>query len=78
MPLKFPTVVVSSVVRSTYQGESHGGVYLIDLENEDVKKVVDWNAFNISWEGRGGDRGLRGIAFYKNRVYLAASNEIFV
>lgn len=65
------------MVRSTQQGESHGGVYLVDLESGSFKLVIDWNDPAISWEGRGGDRGLRGIAFYRDRVYIAASDEIF-
>jgi len=73
-----PTVVTSSVIRSSQQGESHGGVYLVDLERRSVRQVIDWNDPSISWEGRGWDRGLRGIAFYAGNVYLAASDEIFV
>jgi hypothetical protein len=75
---RLPRVVLSSVVRSTHQGESHGGVYLVDLETEEVEQVMDWNDPSISWEGRGADRGLRGIAFAGDHVYLAASDEIFV
>ncbi|MDP8928125.1 MAG: hypothetical protein M3O70_05995 [Actinomycetota bacterium] len=73
-----PTVVVTSVVRSAYQGQSHGGVYLVDLESGDHQQVIDWDNADISWEGRGADRGLRGIAFHGGCVYLAASDEIFV
>jgi hypothetical protein len=73
-----PTVVASSVVRSSYQGESHGGVYLVDLNSGSVEQVLDWSEGSISWEGRGGDRGLRGIAFHGSNIYLAASDEIFV
>ena len=78
LKLKFPTIICSSVVRSTHQGESHGGIYLVDLNSGDYKQVVDWNDSSIDWEGRGGDRGLRGIAFYDNKIYLAASDELFV
>ena len=76
--MKFPRVIASSVVRSTHHGESHGGVYIIDTENESIRQVIDWNDSKINWSGRGGDRGLRGIAFYNEHIYLAASNEIFV
>lgn len=75
---KFPKVIVSSVIRSSHQGESHGGLYLLDLEKEHFRKVLDWNDCNINWEGRGGDRGLRGIAFHKEDIYIAASDEIFI
>jgi len=75
---KLPRVIATSVVRSAHQGESHGGVYLIDLNSGQYDQVIDWNDESINWEGRGGDRGLRGIAFHNNRVFLAVSNEIFV
>ena len=75
---RLPTVVCSSVVRSVHQGESHGGLYLVDLERGDATQVLDWAEAEIDWEGRGGDRGLRGIAFHEGSIYLAASDEIFV
>jgi hypothetical protein len=76
--MSFPRVITSSVIRSAYKGESHGGVYICDLETGYVEQVIDWNDDTIDWEGRGGDRGLRGIAFHDDKVYLAASDEIFV
>lgn len=70
-------LITTSVVRGSEQGESHGGVYLVDLENQDVRQVVDWNTTDIDWRGRGWDRGLRGIAIHENTVYIAASDELF-
>jgi hypothetical protein len=78
LPERTPRVIVSSVVRSSHQGESHGGVYLVDFESGRSEQVMDWNDPSISWEGRGADRGLRGIAFRGDRVFLAASDEVFV
>ena len=75
---KLPKIITTSVIRSARQGESHGGVYLVDLDSGDTEQVVDWNDRSINWEGRGGDRGLRGIAFHQSKIYLAASDEIFV
>ena len=65
------------MVRGSHQGESHGGVYLIDLDQRDIRQVIDWNTANIDWQGRGWDRGLRGIAFDGEVVYIAASDELF-
>jgi len=73
-----PTVLVTEVVRSTHQGDSHGGAYLVDLETGGFERVLDWNTMDISWEGRGADRGLRGIAFGGDRVFIAASDAVFV
>ncbi len=75
---KLPTVIATSVVRSSHKGQSHGGVYLVNLHTGDTKQVIDWNDGSIDWEGRGGERGLRGIAFYNGHVYLAASREILI
>ena len=36
-------LVTTSVVRGSHQGESHGGVYLIDLERARVTQALDWN-----------------------------------
>ncbi len=75
---QFPKVIASSVIRSAHQGESHGGVYIIDVATGDFNQVIDWNKSSISWEGRGFDRGLRGIAFYNKNVILAASDEVYL
>ncbi len=72
------TLIATSVVRDSKQGESHGGVYLVDLDRQRVKQAIDWNRADIDWQGRGWDRGLRGIEFDGNKVYIAASDELFV
>lgn len=71
-------LVTTSVVRGSNQGESHGGVYLIDLDRQIVEQTIDWNTVDIDWHGRGEDRGLRGIAFDADNVYIAASDELFL
>lgn len=50
----------------------------MDLEAQDFQQILDWNDRRVDWEGRSGDRGLRGIAFHGRKVHLAASDEIFV
>jgi hypothetical protein len=70
-------LITTSVVRGSRQGESHGGVYLLDLDRRSVTQVIDWNKADIDWQGRGWDRGLRGIAFDGETVYIAASDELF-
>ena len=71
-------LIATSVVRGSQQGESHGGVYLVDLDQQRVAQPVDWNTAEIDWQGRGWDRGLRGIAFDDDKIYIAASDELFV
>jgi len=72
-----PTVIASSVIRSTHRGDSHGGIYRINLEAEETVQMLDWNNPNINWEGRGGDRGIRGLAFFGHTLYAVAGNELF-
>jgi len=73
-----PTLIATSVVRGSQQGESHGGIYLVDFAQENVTQVVDWDTSEIDFTGRGWDRGLRGIAFFHGEIYIAASDELFV
>jgi hypothetical protein len=75
---ELPKLIATSVVRGSQQGESHGGVYLIDFRNEEIIQTVDWNKGDIDFAGRGWDRGLRGIAFHDEYIYIAASDELFV
>ncbi len=70
-------LITTSVVRGSQQGQSHGGVYLIDPQSQSVVQTIDWNRADIDWQGRGWDRGLRGIAFDGETVYIAASDELF-
>ncbi len=75
--MQMPKVIVTSVVRGSQQGESHGGVYIVDFENRHVNQCVDWNTGDINFSGRGADRGLRGITFDGDDIYIAASDELF-
>ncbi|MBL8270814.1 hypothetical protein, partial [Steroidobacter sp.] len=50
--------------------------FLIDMALGKVEQKLDWNSTDIDVSGRGGDRGLRGIAFYGDHVIVAANAEI--
>lgn len=76
-PRKLPKLIATSVVRGSQQGESHGGVFTIDFDSQDGFQHVDWNTSEIDFEGRGADRGLRGIAFDNDDIFIAASDELF-
>jgi hypothetical protein len=74
---KLPKLIATSVVRGSRQGESHGGVFTVDFERQEGQQHIDWNTSDIDWEGRGADRGLRGITFDGDDIYIAASDELF-
>jgi hypothetical protein len=78
MTPQLPVVLTTTVIRSAHEGSSHGGAYLVDLETGAIKQVLDWNDGSIDWSGRGGGRGLRGIAYHGDEIFIAASDEIFV
>jgi hypothetical protein len=65
------------VVRGSEKGQSHGGVYTIDFNSQEVEQHIDWNDGDIDFSGRGWDRGLRGIEFIDQQVWIAASDELF-
>jgi hypothetical protein len=73
-----PPLIATSVVRGSEQGQSHGGVYIVDPASQSVQQMLDWDTADIDWSGRGWDRGLRGVAFYDGEIYVAASDELFV
>ena len=77
MTFKLPKLIATSVVRGSVQGESHGGIYTVDFEKKEAEQHVDWNTSDIDFEGRGADRGLRGICFHDDDIYIAASDELF-
>lgn len=73
-----PKVLMTDVIRSSQQGDSHGGAFLINLQTGEFDQVLDWNRVDINWEGRGQGRGLRGICYVGDEVFIAASDELFV
>jgi hypothetical protein len=73
---RLPLLLASSVVRGSRLGQSHGGLFLIDMIRGSVEQKLDWNSTDIDVSGRGGDRGLRGIAFHGDHVIVAANAEI--
>ena len=77
MTSPFPKLIATSVVRGAQKGQSHGGVYTIDFKSQAVEQHIDWNTSEIDFAGRGWDRGLRGIEFTDDSVWIAASDELF-
>lgn len=76
--LKLPKVICNTVVRYSQRGESHGKIYLVDLDTGKFQEVIDWKDDSISWKERGYDRGLRGITINNNLIYIASFDKILV
>lgn len=76
--LMFPIVLASHLVRSSKPGEIHGGLYLADFNNKKYKCIMDWSD-PINWQGRGADRGLRGVSVVdKNTIYVLTSRSLLL
>jgi hypothetical protein len=75
--MKLPKLIATSVVRGSEKGQSHGGVFLIDFQETSTSQCLDWNDGSIDFTGRGWDRGLRGIEFFEEKIWIAASDELF-
>ena len=77
MTIRLPKFVATSVVRGSRQGTSHGGVYTVDFEKQEVEQLFDWNKSEIDFKGQSGDLGLRGIAFIDDEILIASSEVLF-
>lgn len=49
---------------------------MIDLAKQEVTQAINYKTDDIEWFGEEGGRGLRGIAFDGETVYIAASNRL--
>ncbi len=67
-------LITTSIIRGGDKGESHGGVYIIDVEGQDVRQVMDFETTDVAGQGGDWDRGLRGIAIDGESVYFVASD----
>jgi hypothetical protein len=75
----FPVTILiaTSVLRGSAAGQSHGAVHLVDMQVGRVAQVVDWKATGVDWTVPGGGRGLRGVAFDGERVFIASADTLF-
>jgi hypothetical protein len=70
-------LLATSVVWGSNTLQGHGGVYLIDLDQQSVVQKLDWNTPGISWGGSHHERGFQGIAFDRDTVFFAGGDELF-
>jgi hypothetical protein len=73
--MSLPKVIASCSIRASKHGDSHGGLFVLDFNTEKFDAVLDWSA-KIDLDGRGAERGLRGIAIYGEHIIVAASSNI--
>lgn len=67
-------IYCTTVYRGITQGR-HGILYKVDIETGEYKVLLDYDD-EIDYSGRGGDRGLRGIAKIDNNLYVCTSKSV--
>tara|TARA_B100000029_G_scaffold486438_1_gene540794 strand:- start:2683 stop:3594 length:912 start_codon:yes stop_codon:yes gene_type:complete len=67
-------VICSTVIRAAEQGSVHGGLYVIDVDSDEVLEYVPYAGDFDNENTRGGERGLRGIAVLEDRIIVADSS----
>lgn len=71
-------LLATTVVRGAHRGERHGALWEVDLDAGEAREVYAHRELGAAFEGRGGDRGLRGIAVVGERVFVAAAARVLV
>ena len=66
-------IICSTVVRAAKQGDIHGGLYVIDVDTEEVLHYQPYTDDFVNDNERGGERGLRGIVVLDDRIVVADS-----
>ena len=67
-------VICSTVIRAAEQGSVHGGLYIIDIDSDEVLEYVPYAGDFDNENTRGGERGLRGVAVLEDRIVVADSS----
>ena len=67
-------IICSTVIRAAEQGEIHGGLYVIDMDSEEILYHTPYAEDFVNDNERGGERGLRGIAVLEDRIIVADSS----
>ena len=66
-------IICTTVIRASKPGDVHGGLYVIDVDTEEVLHFMEYGEEFTNENERGGERGLRGIAVLDDRIIVANS-----
>jgi hypothetical protein len=66
-------IICTTVVRAAKQGDIHGGLYVVDVDTEEVVHHEPYQKDFINDNERGGERGLRGICVLPDRIIVSDS-----
>ena len=66
-------IICTTVIRASKPGDIHGGLYVIDVDTEEVLHHQPYSDDFVNDNERGGERGLRGISVLDDRIIVADS-----
>ena len=66
-------IICTTVIRAAKQGDIHGGLYVVDIDKEEVVHYAPYEKEFVNDNERGGERGLRGICVLRDRIIVADS-----
>ena len=66
-------IICTTVIRASKPGDVHGGLYVIDVDTEEVLHHQPYSDDFVNDNERGGERGLRGISVLDDRIIVADS-----
>ena len=69
-------IICTTVVRAAEHGSSHGGLYVVDVEEESVIHHAPYDEHFVNDNERGGERGLRGICVLDDRIIVASATSL--
>ncbi len=64
------------MVRAAEHGSNHGGLYIIDLEDENIIHYAPYDENFVNDNERGGERGLRGVCVLDDRIIVASATSL--
>tara|TARA_R100000808_G_scaffold2804_3_gene10564 strand:- start:80549 stop:81460 length:912 start_codon:yes stop_codon:yes gene_type:complete len=69
-------IICTTVVRAAEHGSNHGGLYIIDLEDENIIHYAPYDENFVNDNERGGERGLRGVCVLDDRIIVASATSL--
>ena len=66
-------IICTTVVRAAKQGDIHGGLYVVDIDEGKLLHHAPYEMDFINDNERGGERGLRGICVLPDRIIVSDS-----
>ena len=66
-------IICTTVVRAAKQGDIHGGLYVVDIDEGKLLHHAPYEMDFINDNERGGERGLRGICVLPDRIIVGDS-----